>query len=109
MTSGSRIRLLSGRAVLPHSLQPRTACDGPDTASPFSAAKGQVLGQFIAYLACAGQEPMATLGYSPLPPNLVQQDFAAIGPITGGVEPPPPTDANCPNPTVTGVLPLPSG
>ncbi len=84
-------------------------CDGPDTASTFPAAKGEVLGQFVSYLACAGQEQMATLGYSPLPPNQVQQDFDAVGRITGGVEPPPPTAANCPNPTVTGQVPLQSG
>jgi hypothetical protein len=43
------------------------------------------------------------------PPNQVQQDFDAIGRITGGLEPPPRTAANCPNPTVDGQLPLPSG
>jgi len=52
---------------------------------------------------------MAALGYSPLPPDQVQQDFDAIGRITGGVEPPPPTAANCKNPTVDAEVPLPSG
>ena len=28
---------------------------------------------------------MALLGYSPLPPNLVQEDFDAIGRLNGGV------------------------
>ena len=37
---------------------------------------------------CAGQEQMATLGYSPLPPNLVQEDFDAIGRLNGGVAAP---------------------
>ncbi len=86
-----------------------STCDGPDTASTFPAAKGQALGQFVSYLACAGQEQMSELGYSPLPPNQVQQDFDAVGRITGGVEPPPPTAANCPNPTVDGQQPPSSG
>ena len=39
-------------------------------------------------MACAGQQQMATLGYSPLPPNLVQEDFNAIGRLNGGVRAP---------------------
>ena len=39
-------------------------------------------------MACAGQQQMALLGYSPLPPNLVQEDFDAIGRLNGGVQPP---------------------
>jgi phosphate transport system substrate-binding protein len=77
-----------------------TACDGPDTASPFPVAKGQALGVFVNYLACAGQEDMSVLGYSPLPLGLVQDDFNAIGRINGAVQPPAPTPANCPNPEV---------
>ena len=75
-------------------------CDGTGTTSPFSSAKGQVLGQFIAYLACAGQEKMSLLGYSPLPADLVQDDFNAIGRMNGGVQPPVPTAANCANPNI---------
>ena len=52
--------------------------------SPFAADKGAALGQFINFMACAGQEKMALLGYSPLPPNLVQEDFNAIGRLNGG-------------------------
>ena len=57
-------------------------------------------------MACAGQQQMATLGYSPLPPNLVQEDFDAIGRLNGGVEPPTVTAATCKNPYVDGQIPL---
>ena len=77
-----------------------TSCDGPGTTSPFSTVKGEALGHFVAFLACAGQEDMSELGYSPLPVTLVQDDFAAIGRINGAVQPPAPTPANCPNPNV---------
>ena len=80
---------------------------GPGSTSPFPSGKGQALGQFAAFLACAGQEKMATLGYSPLPPILVQADFNAIGRLNGGQWPPPPTPANCKNPYVDGEIPLP--
>ncbi|MGA2835350.1 MAG: fibronectin type III domain-containing protein [Acidimicrobiales bacterium] len=85
------------------------SCDGPDVASPFAADKGQVLGQFVAYLACAGQQHMSDLGYAPLPPNLVQADFDAIGRINGAVVPPAPTAANCADPYVDGETVLPGG
>ena len=85
-----------------------TACaGGPNIASPFPTSKGQALGQFVAYLACAGQARMSFLGYSPLPPVLVQEDFLAVGRMNGGVQPPPPTAANCKNPYVDGTTVLP--
>jgi phosphate transport system substrate-binding protein len=71
-----------------------TSCDGPGTTSPFPAAKGQELGQFVAFLACAGQERVFELGYSPLPVTLVQDDFDAIGRMNGAVQTPPPTNPN---------------
>jgi hypothetical protein len=81
---------------------------GPTGAtSPFAPQKGQALGQFVAFLACAGQESMVQLGYSPLPPVLVSEDFNAIGRLNGGQQPPPPTAANCKNPYVDGSTPLP--
>jgi ABC-type phosphate transport system substrate-binding protein len=85
------------------------ACaDDPKGApSTFPASKGAALGQFASYIACAGQEKMALLGYSPLPPNLVQEDFNAVGRLNGGVQPPSPTPANCKNPYVDGETPLP--
>jgi phosphate transport system substrate-binding protein len=84
-------------------------CTGPQGTSPFGADRGAELGQFIAFVACAGQEKMALLGYSPLPPNLVQEDFNAIGRLNGGVQPPAPTAANCHNPYVDGEQVLPGG
>ncbi len=84
-----------------------TTCTGPGSSSPFSPAKGQALGQFVQFVGCAGQEKMATLGYSPLPPNLVQDDFNAVGRMNGGVEPPPVNAQNCKNPYVDGEIPLP--
>jgi phosphate transport system substrate-binding protein len=78
-----------------------TECDGTGT-STFPTDKGFVLGTFINYLACAGQEQMSELGYAPLPKNLVRDDFKAVGRIEGATEPPRPTAANCPNPTITG-------
>jgi phosphate transport system substrate-binding protein len=84
-------------------------CTGPQGTSPFPADKGAELGQFINFMACAGQEKMALLGYSPLPPNLVQEDFNAIGRLNGGQQPAPPTEANCHNPYVDGEVPLPGG
>ena len=75
--------------------------------SPFPNQKGAALGQFVSFLACAGQEHMASLGYSPLPPVLVQEDFFAIGRMNGGTEPPAPTAANCKNPYVDGETVLP--
>ena len=84
-----------------------TCAGGPGTTSPFAAQKGQALGQFAAFLACAGQAKMASLGYSPLPPVLVQADFNAIGRMNGGVQPPAPTAQNCKNPYVDGEIALP--
>jgi phosphate transport system substrate-binding protein len=87
--------------------KPPSHCSGPSGTSTFPADKGQALGQFVAFLACAGQEKMAILGYSPLPPNLVDEDFDAIGRLNGGHQPPPATASNCSNPYVDGQTPLP--
>jgi phosphate transport system substrate-binding protein len=86
-----------------------TSCAADPNAAPstFDAAKGQALGVFENFVACEGQEKMALLGYSPLPPNLVQEDFDAIGRLNGAQQPPPPTAANCKNPYVDGETPLP--
>jgi phosphate transport system substrate-binding protein len=70
------------------------------TADPFTTEKGVVLGKFIEYFACAGQKSAASLGYSPLPPNLVQNDFTVVRKIPGA--PAPPALKNCDNPTITG-------
>ena len=62
-------------------------------------------GQFIQFVACRGQQSAGALGYSPLPPNLVQADFDAVQRITGTALPAP-NASNCPNPYVDGQLPL---
>lgn len=79
-------------------------CTGPGATSSYPADKGAEFGQFVHFLACDGQAKMAVLGYSPLPTNLVQEDFDAIGRINGGVQPAPPTPSTCANPYVTGAL-----
>lgn len=68
----------------------------------FDRAKGAVLGKWIIYIACAGQQEAAPLGYSPLSPNLVKDVFAAVRRIPGAPTPPPLTASACPNPTITG-------
>ena len=82
--------------------QPPTTCSGDNGASMMGTAEGAELGQFIDYAVCQGQTQMAALGYAPLSEQLVEDAFAAIGRINGATEPPPPTAANCPNPTITG-------
>lgn len=53
-----------------------------------ASGEGAVLGQFIEFLACQGQQSAITLGYSPLPPNLVEDDFQGISRINGAAAPP---------------------
>ena len=70
-----------------------------------SSDKGAVMARFIRFIACQGQQSAGQLGYSPLPPNLVQADFDAVQRITG-VALPAPTAQNCANPYVDGQIPL---
>ncbi len=64
---------------------------------------GKVLGAFIRFAVCQGQQAAGRLGYSPIPPNLVQDAFIAIDHINGATRAPAtPTAANCANPTITG-------
>jgi phosphate transport system substrate-binding protein len=63
-------------------------------------AKGDVLGQFMAYFACDGQRKADQLGYSPLPANLVEVVFGAIKRVPGAS--PPPAMSECNNPTIAG-------
>jgi phosphate transport system substrate-binding protein len=67
-----------------------------------SPAKGEVLGKFIAFLACQGQVSAGQLGYAPLPPELVQVDFQAITRLPGAPAPPPLDADHCKNPYLTG-------
>jgi ABC-type phosphate transport system substrate-binding protein len=73
------------------------------------AAVGVVLADYVKFIACQGQQSAGPLGYTPIPPNLVQDDFDAINRINqGGAPPLPPANAaNCPNPYLTGQLQLP--
>ncbi len=73
----------------------------PTTAAAgFTPGKGETLGKFIQYFLCTGQQKAKALGYSPLPPNLVQFGFDAQKLIPGA--PPPPPISQCANPTITG-------
>jgi ABC-type phosphate transport system substrate-binding protein len=63
---------------------------------------GAVLGKFIEFLACQGQQSAQQLGYSPLPPNLVDDDFAGIKRIAGAAPPPSTVNAQtCNDPYVS--------
>lgn len=53
--------------------------------SGFTSAKGTTLGAFIDYALCAGQQDAPTLGYSPLPINLVEAGMAQVKKIPGAV------------------------
>lgn len=65
-------------------------------------AQGAVLGQFVEFLACQGQQSAEQLGYSPLPPNLVNDDFQGIKRIAGAAPPPPTVNAQtCNDPYVS--------
>jgi hypothetical protein len=51
----------------------------------FTEAKGKTLGAFAYYAMCQGQQESASLGYSPMPINLVQDSFAQVRKIPGVV------------------------
>jgi ABC-type phosphate transport system substrate-binding protein len=87
--------------------RPRTKCSGDNSGtSSYPTDRGAELAQFLNFAVCAGQEKMALLGYTILPPRLVAQAFSAIDRINGAVEPRSPTAENCPNPYVDGELHL---
>jgi phosphate transport system substrate-binding protein len=60
--------------ILPAALQGR-----------FSTDKGKTLGAFSYFAMCQGQQESASLGYSPMPINLVQASFEQIRKIPGVV------------------------
>lgn len=78
-------------------------------AGQIDPAKGKLLGQFISFIACRGQQAAGQLGYSPIPPNLIEVDFKAIGQLAGADAPPPIDAEHCPNPYLTGELSIPGG
>lgn len=53
------------------------------TTSRFTVEKGETLGAFAYYAMCESQQGMASLGYSPIPINLVQASFDQIRKIPG--------------------------
>jgi phosphate ABC transporter phosphate-binding protein len=73
-----------------------------DTTATFSTEKGRTLSEFAAYFLCEGQQQADTLGYSPLPINLVQAGIDQLNLIPGSTHK---LDRNnltgCPNPTVS--------
>jgi phosphate ABC transporter phosphate-binding protein len=70
--------------------------------SHFNTEKGKTLSEFAAYSLCEGQQQADTLGYSPLPINLVQAGVDQINQIPGSTHK---LDRNnlsgCHNPTVS--------
>jgi phosphate ABC transporter phosphate-binding protein len=54
-------------------------------AGQFNLDKGKTLGAFAYYAMCQGQQQSASLGYSPMPINLVQASFDQIRMIPGVV------------------------
>lgn len=70
--------------------------------SNFNTEKGKTLSEFAAYFLCEGQQQADTLGYSPLPINLVQDGVDQINQIPGSTKK---LDRNnlarCNNPTVS--------
>ncbi|MFJ9893881.1 phosphate ABC transporter substrate-binding protein PstS [Streptomyces sp. NPDC091280] len=66
----------------------------------FTKTKGKTLGAFSYYFMCQGQQQAPSLGYSPLPINLVQAGFDQIRRIPG-VQTQNINIRNCNNPTFT--------
>jgi phosphate ABC transporter permease subunit PstA/phosphate ABC transporter phosphate-binding protein len=56
-----------------------------DASGSFTEDKGKTLGAFAYYFLCEGQQKADSLGYSPLPKNLVQAGFDQIRRIPGVV------------------------
>jgi phosphate ABC transporter phosphate-binding protein len=73
-----------------------------DTTSNFNTDKGKTLSEFAYYFLCEGQQQADSLGYSPMPINLVQAAVDQVGQIPGSTHK---LDRNnlsqCHNPTVS--------
>ncbi|HXW80272.1 MAG TPA: substrate-binding domain-containing protein, partial [Acidimicrobiales bacterium] len=77
-----------------------TTSEWPSCKGPYSnTGTAQTLNDFMSYIACQGQEDMAELGYSPLPPVLAQDMMNAAGRLTGAT-PVQVSASNCQDPTV---------
>ena len=64
----------------------------------FKVAKGKTLGDFAYYFLCEGQQQADSLGYSPLPKNLVEAGMAQVK-LIPGVDPKQINLDRCHNPT----------
>jgi len=60
-----------------------------NTSAQSDRGKNDTIGQYTIYSITEGQRLSADLGYSPLPPNLVQQGLDAVGTVPGAPVPPP--------------------
>jgi phosphate ABC transporter phosphate-binding protein len=70
--------------------------------SHFNIEKGRTFSEFAAYFLCEGQQQADTLGYSPLPINLVQAGVVQINQVPGSTKKLDPNNlAHCNNPTVS--------
>ena len=70
--------------------------------SHFNTEKGRTFSEFAAYFLCEGQQQADTLGYSPLPINLVQAGVTQINQVPGSTKKLDPNNlAHCNNPTVS--------
>lgn len=73
--------------------------------SPFyDTARAHQMAQWLDYIACAGQVKMASIGYSPLPPNLSQEVENSITRMGAGQRGRTLTPSNCANPRFHGSL-----
>ncbi|MGZ4715716.1 MAG: substrate-binding domain-containing protein, partial [Acidimicrobiales bacterium] len=80
------------------------AADRPTCKGTYAnAAVTETLSRWLRYIACEGQIQMATIGYSPLPPNLSQEVANAIGRMAGAA-PEQLTPDNCANPRFRGPI-----
>ena len=71
---------------------------------PSNNAKGRTLGEFAYYAMCQAQQSSASLGYSPMPFNLVEASFNQIRKIPGVVEKNL-SNGDCKNPTFRQMAP----
>jgi phosphate transport system substrate-binding protein len=84
----------------------RATCKGNYSSSGIS----ETFTKWLRYIACDGQVNMASIGYSPLPPNLSQQIADSIARMNGkGARPETLTAGNCANPRFRGELGADSG
>ena len=77
----------------------RTSSCRPRSQGQFNEAKGRTLGAFAYYAMCQAQQQSASLGYSPMPINLVQASFDADPARSPGVEVQNINIQECKNPT----------